>query len=199
MSDLAFHALREYQPGDDRRYIHWRSSAKAGRLLVRQFLDTRRSHLTVVVDADPERYTGGEEDVETAISVAASVAQARPHGRAGHHHRLPRLQRRPAPAPPLTLDALARVELGPSDLYALAGEDCRLAPDTSMAVLVTGPGTPFIEVQRALGQFEPEVYRWPSPIDRDQRVGVKNVGGLTLMNIHDLADLRAVLMGVMAA
>ena len=54
MSDLAFHALREYQPGDDRRYIHWRSSAKAGRLLVRQFLDTRRSHLSIVVDADPD-------------------------------------------------------------------------------------------------------------------------------------------------
>ena len=61
MSDLAFHALREYQPGDDRRYVHWRSSAKHGRLLVRQFLDTRRSHLAVVVDTDPG-YAGGEDD-----------------------------------------------------------------------------------------------------------------------------------------
>ena len=61
MSDLAFHALREYQPGDDVRYIHWRSSAKAGRLLVRQFLDTRRSHITVLVDTDPASYRDGTE------------------------------------------------------------------------------------------------------------------------------------------
>ena len=96
MSDLAFHALREYQPGDDRRYIHWRSSAKAGRLLVRQFLDTRRSHVTVLVDTDPRSYTGGEDildewtgehteplvaahsapevpDLEAAISIGASI------------------------------------------------------------------------------------------------------------------------------
>ncbi len=89
MSDLAFHALREYQPGDDRRYIHWRSSAKAGRLLVRQFLDTRRSHLTVAVDADPERFTrrrGGRRDGDLGRSLGG---QARPHGRAGLHHRLP--------------------------------------------------------------------------------------------------------------
>ena len=63
MSDLAFHALREYQPGDDRRYIHWRSSAKHDRLLVRQFLDTRRSHLAVVVDTSPEVYARDVDDV----------------------------------------------------------------------------------------------------------------------------------------
>ena len=76
MSDLAFHALREYQPGDDRRYIHWRS-AKAGRLLVRQFLDTRRSHVTVLIDTDPEQYRSGETDVETAISVGSSIRARR--------------------------------------------------------------------------------------------------------------------------
>ena len=58
-SDLAFHALREYVPGDDLRHVHWRSSAKAmavaddSQLLVRQYLDTRRSHVTLVVDDDP--------------------------------------------------------------------------------------------------------------------------------------------------
>ncbi|MCL2316385.1 MAG: DUF58 domain-containing protein, partial [Actinomycetia bacterium] len=58
-SDLAFHALRDYIPGDDQRYIHWKSSARmsavAGeqKFLVRQFLDTRRSHIVVVTDVDP--------------------------------------------------------------------------------------------------------------------------------------------------
>ena len=198
MSDLAFHALREYQPGDDRRYIHWRSSAKAGRLLVRQFLDTRRSHLTVVVDADPQRFTGGEEDVETAISVAASVAK-RAHMDEQDFTIVSRDSTASRTSAPLAMDALARVELGPTDLYSLAGEGLSLAPDTSMAVLVTGPGTPFIQVQRALGQFETEVLRVALTIDRDERMGVKNVGGITLMNIHELGDLRAVLMGVMAA
>jgi uncharacterized protein (DUF58 family) len=197
MSDLAFHALREYQPGDDRRYIHWRSSAKAGRLLVRQFLDTRRSHLTVLVDADPDKYAGGEEDAETAISVAASVGK-RAHLDEQDFTIVCRDSTASRTSAPLAMDALARVELGPSDLYAMAGEGLSLAPDTSMAVLVTGSATPFIQAQRALGRFESEVLRVALTIDRDQRVGVKHIAGITLMNIHGIGDLRAVLMGVMA-
>ena len=73
MSDLAFHALREYVPGDELRHVHWRSSAKANKLQIRQYHDTRRSHLTVVVDDDSGSY-GDPEDFETAVSVAASVA-----------------------------------------------------------------------------------------------------------------------------
>ena len=77
MSDLAFHALRDYQPGDDRRYIHWRSSAKAGRFLVRQFLDTRRSHVAVVVDSEAANYTDPDE-FELAIRNETTWIQGMP-------------------------------------------------------------------------------------------------------------------------
>ena len=56
MSDLAFHALREYVPGDDLRHVHWRSSAKAGELLVRQYHETRRGHVTVLLDGARASY-----------------------------------------------------------------------------------------------------------------------------------------------
>ena len=42
-SDLSFHALRDYVAGDDRRYIHWRTTARRGSLMVKQFEDTRRT------------------------------------------------------------------------------------------------------------------------------------------------------------
>ena len=73
MSDLAFHALREYVPGDDLRRVHWRSSAKADTLLVRQYHESRSMHAAVVVDDDPRSYASADE-LETAISVGASLA-----------------------------------------------------------------------------------------------------------------------------
>ncbi|MCW2760997.1 MAG: hypothetical protein JWR85_1198 [Marmoricola sp.] len=72
-NDLAFHALREYVAGDDLRQVHWRSSAKAGSLLVRQYLESRSLNAAVVVDDDPSAYADDEE-FETAVSIAASLA-----------------------------------------------------------------------------------------------------------------------------
>ena len=56
-SDVAFHALRGYVPGDDRRYVHWRTSARTGTLMVRQFEETRRSHLLVALSTAAGDYT----------------------------------------------------------------------------------------------------------------------------------------------
>ncbi|TYL45861.1 DUF58 domain-containing protein [Nocardioides sp. BGMRC 2183] len=72
VSDLAFHALREYVRGDDLRHVHWRSSASADRLLVRQYQETRRNSVAVLVDEDSGAYASAD-DVELAASVAASV------------------------------------------------------------------------------------------------------------------------------
>ena len=49
-SDVSFHALRDYEPGDDRRAVHWPSTARFGRLIVRQFEETHRSHHMVLLD-----------------------------------------------------------------------------------------------------------------------------------------------------
>lgn len=71
-SDLSFHALREYVPGDDRRNIHWKSTAKTGQFMVRQFEQTRRSHLMIALDSDPGAYASDDE-FELAVSTAASL------------------------------------------------------------------------------------------------------------------------------
>lgn len=71
-NDVAFHALRNYVPGDDRRYIHWKSSAKTGTLMVRQFEETRRSHMLVVLSTRLHDYADDDE-FEDAVSIASSL------------------------------------------------------------------------------------------------------------------------------
>lgn len=70
----SFRALREYVPGDDRRQIHWRSSARLGTLLVRQLVDPSEQRTTVFVDCRPWVLT--EDEFEEAVEVAASVVAA---------------------------------------------------------------------------------------------------------------------------
>jgi uncharacterized protein (DUF58 family) len=71
-SDVAFHALREYTPGDERRYIHWKSTAKTGTYMVRQFEETRRSHLVIALSLATADYAT-QEEFEMAVSVAGSL------------------------------------------------------------------------------------------------------------------------------
>jgi uncharacterized protein (DUF58 family) len=80
-SDMSFHAIRAYLPGDARRQIHWKSTAKTGQLMVRQFEETVRARLGVVLSLAAGDYATGEE-FELAVSAAASLAvQAMREGR----------------------------------------------------------------------------------------------------------------------
>jgi uncharacterized protein (DUF58 family) len=71
-SDISFHAIREYAYGDAQRNIHWKSTAKTGTLMVRQFEETRRSRLAVVLSLDSAEFASGDE-FELAVSVAGSL------------------------------------------------------------------------------------------------------------------------------
>lgn len=69
--NITFHRLRDYVVGDDLRLVHWRSSARTGKLVVKHNVDTSLPYTVVLLDQRPGRYTA--ESFEAAVDVAASV------------------------------------------------------------------------------------------------------------------------------
>ncbi len=70
-----FHTLREYVIGDELRQIHWRSSARVGKLMVKQLVDNPLPRALVVLDNDIRSYLR-PEDFEQAVDAAASIGSA---------------------------------------------------------------------------------------------------------------------------
>ena len=67
-----FYTLREYQRGDDLRRVHWPSSAKTDRLMIRQLETPWQSRALVMLDVRSQVYESPDA-FETAVSGAASV------------------------------------------------------------------------------------------------------------------------------
>ncbi len=70
-----FHTLREYVIGDELRQIHWRSSARVGKLMVKQLVDNPLPRALVVLDNDIRSYNS-PGDFEEAVDAAASIGSA---------------------------------------------------------------------------------------------------------------------------
>ena len=71
-SDLSFHAVREYVRGDAMRHVHWKSTAKTGTLMVRQYEESQTARAAILFDASREEYASDEE-FELGVSIAASL------------------------------------------------------------------------------------------------------------------------------
>jgi uncharacterized protein (DUF58 family) len=67
-----FYTLREYQRGDDLRRVHWPSSARTDKLMIRQLETPWQSRALVLLDVRSSVYES-DEAFETAVSGAASV------------------------------------------------------------------------------------------------------------------------------
>jgi uncharacterized protein (DUF58 family) len=71
-----YHGLRDYRPGDSPRWIHWRTSARVGELMVKEFEQQAEQDLAVLLDPWLPRADATaeqQETVEDAIRFAATV------------------------------------------------------------------------------------------------------------------------------
>ena len=184
MSDLAFHALREYVRGDDLRHVHWRSTARAGQLLVRQYHQTRRNHATVLVDDDRASYVD-PDDFELAVSVAASLAVRAALDQTDLTFVCGREVVNGQSAADV-LDACCRVDLTDGSLEASAALAAGLAPESTVLV-VTGTAGP-----------TPSVGALVFRAGRDSASALRDDQGVPTLQVADLGDLPALLAALSA-
>lgn len=195
-SDVSFHALRDYVPGDDRRAVHWRSTARTGRLIVRQFEETRKTHLLVALSLNQAEYPDAE-DFETAVSAAGSlVLQAIREERAvtlmtqtGMVH---------AAAPAMLLDALCRLEpLAKCDrLPGLAAEAVRQVADATAAGLISGGAVAASELKLAHSHLPLDARTIAIRCSGSDKPGLRRIGDLRVLDIAVLADLPSAIRSV---
>jgi uncharacterized protein (DUF58 family) len=202
-SDVSFHALREYQPGDERRYIHWKSTAKTGTYMVRQFEETRRSHIVIAQSLARSDYATDEE-FEMGVSVTGSlgvraIRDARNISVVVSETTPDFAKRKVLEVRPLStitrtrlLDDLSVVE---SSATALAITDvARVAAEQiagiSVAFLVCGSGATPSELRSASTKFPVGVEVVAIVCDPDSIPGLRRVAGLSVLTIGYLEDLQ---------
>ncbi|PRY44755.1 DUF58 domain-containing protein [Umezawaea tangerina] len=77
---LDLREVREYVPGDEVRLVHWKATARTGRMMVRDYADPDRPRFALLLD------TRNARAFEEAVEVAASLLHA--GAVAGHDCRL---------------------------------------------------------------------------------------------------------------
>lgn len=206
-ADMSFHAIREYAPGDSQRQVHWKSTAKTGRLMVRQYEESRRSRMAVVLAAATQEYADADE-YELAVSAAASlglraVRDARdidivtgseiPRVVKG---RLRAIRHIPVVSPRAMLDGFSAIERHENTMPV---EDvCRLASEAnerlSIAFLVTGSPVPLARLRQAALAFPADTAVAAVICDERAHPRMQSVAGLTVLTIGTLDDLSGLLV-----
>ena len=149
-----FQSLREYVRGDDTRAIHWPTTARVGRPMVREFMDPRRPVFTIVVSTDAGSHT--VEDFEEAIDVAASLAAHVLHRGVDivlrTTDRLHMGLIHPLRDEMQLLDLLARVRRTSPEETESIGRVLSFGWDDSVAIVITGPSLRSLTPLRDLGE-----------------------------------------------
>jgi uncharacterized protein (DUF58 family) len=80
-SGFELHSVRDYEQGESLRRVHWPSTARRGRLMVKELEDAPRDEVAVLLDGDAAAVTGEPPDstFDVAVRAAGSIlsSQAR--------------------------------------------------------------------------------------------------------------------------
>ncbi|SHJ41111.1 Uncharacterized conserved protein, DUF58 family, contains vWF domain [Tessaracoccus bendigoensis DSM 12906] len=187
-SDMNFHALRPYVAGDDRRHVHWRSTARTGRLMVRQFEESRMSRVAVSLDTGRTAYLD-EEEFELGVCIAASVALQALYAESP----LALLTSREtlvSVTPTRTLDELSVVEqTSRGGIADLVHSTIQRAPASSIVILVTGSSTTLTDVRRACSRFDVDARVIGIRVATHEELRVRTAGNITAVQVGRLEDL----------
>ena len=134
--------IRDYRRGDSLRVVHWRSSARRGELVVKEFEEEIAAPVTVVIATSGIAGTAGNTTLDAAARLAATIANYCLN--AGHPLQL--LSWNPVgglisldrPALPQTLEWLASLQPAPAGTpEKLAEEAAARLAQRSTVILVT--------------------------------------------------------------
>lgn len=196
-SDISFHALRAYVPGDALRNVHWRTSARTGQLMVRQFEETRRSQLTIVHSLERARYASDDE-FELGVSVMASLAlQAI---RDGTRVNIVTEDRQLVAGTPVALlDDSCRIEPVTgryATLRDFARDATRRLPPPSVVMIVAGSLLDPAEFRSVETLFGQDAKTLALRVDLGAPSRLAPISGLTVATVGRLSDLPRLLRRV---
>lgn len=143
-----FYTLREYIEGDDLRRIHWPSTAKRARYMIRQEETPWHTRATIVIDDGDGRHGGVGEDSSFERAVEAAAALVDLYHRSAYGFRLAAAHHAGVPTSKGTdhrnhcLDLLAEIDLardrrGQGLLARLAEIESTAAAEAAL-IVVTG-------------------------------------------------------------
>lgn len=195
-SDIAFHALRDYVAGDDRRYIHWKSSARTGTLMVRQFEQTRRSVLALGLSTSSEDYADPVE-FETAISILGSLGLQAVRDEMDVVVQTSK-RTLPATTGKRLLDALSGVEWSARNdrFLDLAATIAREHAGASVIMLHAGAGVEPALVRRARTLLPPQARVLAFTVVEDAKPRLQPMGDTLLATLGSVSDLPRIMRGV---
>ncbi len=193
--DLDFYGLREYEPGDDVRNVHWLSSAKTGALMIRQYEATRRTDTALTISVNPDDYLSSDE-FELAVSVHASIGvqcllQNRPvTSHAGNEHAVPRNSTE-------FLDSCSAITPDINDNPNLAQTTLAHAPDSSFYYITVGRLKSIDEIKHMALALPRSATCVVLQTTIGQPRAIKRYADFTLATVGNLDDLP-IITGVLA-